>query len=131
MMKKPVKIIAMLILMLSLIPFTAFADVEDYPFDEYEMRIDDGGVQTLEAAGDFEAFPPENGVSLYKEWTVTFSGLATYENINGMVIRKGDSFIPVTIHLNGKQAAVTPVEPYERGATYTLMIFLDNGKSDP
>lgn len=78
---------------------------------------------------DWNEFTAQNNIPLKKEWVITFSDNVTLDKIDGIVIEKENTFIPVTIKISGqKTATITPIEPYEVNATYTLKAFLSNNK---
>ena len=84
-------------------------------------------------SGSWQSLPSKMGVSINKDWTVTFSDIVSLDKIDGMVIEKikDKTFIPVRIHLSptAKQAKVTPIDEYIQGEEYMMKIFLSNGKN--
>ncbi len=127
-MKKILKVFLTTVLALNIISFTALADSSVNDFNEYGMRKEMKLQSRLGSNGDWNYFDEKSEVPLSKEWTITFSGEVTKDKIDGMVIEKGDEFIPVRVKLTvGNKATVTPTEPYEADSKYTLKVFLNNG----
>lgn len=78
-------------------------------------------------SGQWVEFEERHDVPLDKEWTITFSGEVDFADIDGIVIRKGNEFIPVSIELKTQnQVAVIPVNPFAENSRYCLKIFLNN-----
>ena len=84
-----------------------------------------------EAESDWTVFPsPDEGVPLDKPWQITFNRPFSENEIDGIVIKHGNNFIPVDIQmfLNEAKVIVSPVEPYLPEENYSLRIFLSNNK---
>ncbi|MDP5274942.1 Ig-like domain-containing protein [Chengkuizengella axinellae] len=77
---------------------------------------------------DWTELPELIDVPLVKTFTITFNKEIKVEDIDGILIESEDMFIPVTIHLKGDEATVTPVEYLRPDTDYTLRIFLDNSR---
>lgn len=119
------------VLILTLLPISAFADTNKSLFNEFGMKNEEGIriIQEVEKKGDWYEFDEKYDVPLNKEWTITFSGEVTHDKIDGMVIEIDKKFIPVEIELSGSNTAtVKSVKPFEEGKRYTMKVFLNNGK---
>ena len=127
-MKRVWRTICLIMLLISLMPLSVFADFDNYAFDEFGMKKEKKLRKSEVGNVDWIEFTEKSDIPLTKEWTVEFSGEVTKDKIDGMVIEKGDSFIPVKIELTGSnEATVTPVDSYDANSTYCLKIFLNNG----
>lgn len=126
--------ISFFVLMMLTITNYAFAlDIEKPTFDEFGFRKgihDSSNMQMHQLTSSWETYPEQSGVSLTKQWTVTFNQTISATNIVAMVIEKDGVFIPVTITLNAaqKKAIISPVNGYDSGSQYSLRIILDGGK---
>lgn len=118
-------------LIITLLPISAFAEINKGSFNEFGMKNEKSirTNQEIEKKGDWNEFDEKFDVPLNKEWTITFSGEVTHDKIDGMVIEINKKFIPVEIELTGNNTAtVKSVRPFEEGEKYTLKVFLNNGK---
>ncbi len=87
-------------------------------------------VETEELDGWVIIDGPDEPVALDEAWLITFNRPFLLEEIDGIVIERDNSFIPVDIQLIAEegQIIVTPVDSYLPGETYNLRIFLENLK---
>lgn len=69
-------------------------------------------------------------VSVFHKWKITFSDVATNENVKDITIEKDEKAISrVVVFNNTNQVTVTPADGvYERNSRYLLKIELTNGK---
>lgn len=71
----------------------------------------------------------QKNVPLRKSWTIIFNQTVDYSKVDGAVIEMNDKYIPVEIDITGRKTMkVAPVHNYESNKTYTLKVFLNNGK---
>lgn len=111
---------------------------EENQFDEYGFRknlneaelnsFNEGDERAL-TSEMWETFPSKSQVPLHKEWSINFSGIATHDKIDAIVIERDRQYIPVKITLrNSKEVKVKPVEEFSGNTNYTLKVLLANGK---
>ena len=95
------------------VSFEAKESNEDlsYLFDEYGVRK--GAVKLGSTNGTIEQLEKATNISLDKEWTITFTGAPTNENVYSMTIQKDNEYIPVRIKLEKGNKATVEAENVE------------------
>ncbi len=73
---------------------------------------------------------PDQDVPLDTSWLITFNKGFSVEEIDGIVIKRNNDFIPVSLNImaEDKQVLVTSADSYQPATTYELRIFLNNLK---
>ena len=73
---------------------------------------------------------PDQDVPRDTSWLITFNKGFSVEEIDGIVIKRNNDFIPVSLDMmtEDKQVLVTPADSYQPATTYELRIFLNNLK---
>lgn len=67
-------------------------------------------------------------VDLNKVWTVNFSSNVSFNKIDAIVVKSGNTFVPVKMVKNAqKQLQIVPVLGYVGNTTYEMQISLKNG----
>ena len=67
-------------------------------------------------------------VDLNKVWTVNFSSKITMNKIDAIVVKTGNTFVPVKIVKNAQnQVQVTPVLGYTGNTSYEMQVYLTSG----
>ena len=128
-MKKILKIFIVIMLILNITSLTVLADSNEYTFNQYGMRNEVKSKRNTSSNENWESFNEQSSIPLNKNWTITFSDDVTKDKIDGMVIEKGNKFIPVDIEIKGSNTAtIKPTNSYESNSKYTLKVFLNNGK---
>ncbi len=100
-----------------------------YPFDEFGMRTE--SVKLGSKLGSAVQFEEAFDVKVDKEWTISFTGEPTYDNIYSMTVENVEEreFVSVRITLSeDNTATVTPTEEYEENTKYVVKIALEDGK---
>lgn len=121
-----VSLFSIVIAVALLLPIQTMAS-EQIQFDEVGLKESDQ--EQLFSSSGWEEFSSKNNVPTNKEWTVDFSGIATHEKIDAIVIERNKQFVPVDITFNNtKQVKVKPTSSLTGKATYTMKILLANGK---
>lgn len=67
-------------------------------------------------------------VDLNKVWTISFSNTVSFNKIDAIVVKSGNTFVPVKLEKNAQnQLQVLPLMGYVGNTTYEMNIFLSNG----
>ncbi|MCD2348827.1 MULTISPECIES: Ig-like domain-containing protein [Clostridium] len=100
--------------------FIMFLLVVNIPFTSVKATTTNNNWITLDEVSN---------VSINKEFVVTFSGEVQNDKIDGIVIEKDNTYIPVEIKkLDTNKIKITPVNNYDFNSRYCIKIFLSNGK---
>jgi len=122
------KVLSLILFLFPLSFFILNSSYAEQSLDEYGVKNKVNVVTQLDS-NDWIIFPSKQDVPLKKTWTVTFSDIVTFDKIDGAVIEKNNQFIPVKIDFSGDtQLVISPVNTYEANASYTLKVFLNNGR---
>lgn len=96
--------------------------------DEFGIKNKQAVTTQLDAA-TWNELPSSQDVPLQKAWTLHFSQNVNFDKIDGIVIERNNTFIPVKIEIGtNKSITVTPTSNYLPGEEYILKAFLNNGK---
>ena len=117
-----------IIMIIVLFPFNSFA--LNYERNLKNLAIDEKTFEKIDLEqGNWESFQPMYDIPLMKEWTIRFNKEVDFNKIDGIVIVKGNKFIPIELSIKGdNEILVNPVYRFEPNSKYTIRIFLSNQK---
>lgn len=139
-MRKIFSVFLSFALIVTLLPPIATSAQENVPFDEYGIKkgvnkenlegLGDESRSTL-SNNDWIDWPYDKLVVLNKEWRITFSGIATANKIDAIVIEENDIPLSVNVEYTNPRSDIVKVkaiENFKENQKYVLKIFLTNGK---
>lgn len=89
---------------------------------------DSASANSQENAVQWVDLGKHQNVDLNKVWTINFSNNVSFNKIDAIVVKSGNTFIPVKMVKNAqKQLQVVPVLGYVGNTTYEMQISLTNG----
>ena len=117
-----------IIMIIVLFPFNSFA--LNYERNLKNLAIDEKTFEKIDLEqGNWESFQPMYDIPLMKEWTIRFNKEVDFNKIDGIVIVKGNKFIPIELSIKeDNEILVNPVYRFEPNSKYTIRIFLSNQK---
>lgn len=108
---------------------TQAANAEENVLNKYGIQNTVAVEEAVEQKAQWIDLGAVKNVPLQKSWTVTFSQTVDYSKVDGAVIEINNKYIPVEVDITGRKTmTITPVHHYEPNKTYTLKVFLNNGK---